>query len=98
MSSQDRSRKTSTGPNARPRDETIAQTGAGIPDDTGADNPDLAQAESEAEDPGNRVFKSPGQKRKEDAPERLSDQEPVEGDREKIEHELQRQSDKQRKR
>jgi hypothetical protein len=24
----------STGPNARPRDETIAQTGPGIPDDT----------------------------------------------------------------
>jgi hypothetical protein len=26
----------STGPNARPRDETIAQTGPGIPDDTSA--------------------------------------------------------------
>ena len=26
----------STGPNSRPRDETIAQTGPGIPDDTSA--------------------------------------------------------------
>ncbi|HYD99328.1 MAG TPA: hypothetical protein VEH84_08090 [Alphaproteobacteria bacterium] len=26
----------SNGPNARPRTETIAQTGAGIPDDTGS--------------------------------------------------------------
>ncbi|HEY8575777.1 MAG TPA: hypothetical protein VIL88_05490 [Devosia sp.] len=27
--------KTSTGPNDRPRNDTIAQTGAGLPDDTG---------------------------------------------------------------
>jgi hypothetical protein len=26
----------STGPNSRPRDETIGQTGSGIPDDSGA--------------------------------------------------------------
>jgi hypothetical protein len=26
--------KTSTGPNARPKDETIAQTGPGLPNDT----------------------------------------------------------------
>ena len=31
-----RSKPDSTGPNARPRDETIAQTGPGIPDDTSA--------------------------------------------------------------
>jgi hypothetical protein len=29
-----REKPDSTGPNARPRDETIAQTGPGIPDDT----------------------------------------------------------------
>lgn len=28
--------KRSTGPNARPKDETIAQTGPGLPDDSGA--------------------------------------------------------------
>ena len=28
-------RPDSTGPNARPRDDTIAQTGEGIPDDSG---------------------------------------------------------------
>lgn len=28
-------RPDSTGPNARPRDETIGQTGEGIPDDSG---------------------------------------------------------------
>ena len=31
-----RAKPDSTGPNARPRDETIAQTGPGIPDDTSA--------------------------------------------------------------
>ncbi len=31
-----KSKPDSTGPNARPRDETIAQTGPGIPDDTSA--------------------------------------------------------------
>ena len=29
-----RSKPDSTGPNSRPRDETISQTGPGIPDDT----------------------------------------------------------------
>lgn len=31
-----RERPDSTGPNARPRDGTIAQTGEGVPDDTSA--------------------------------------------------------------
>ena len=39
--------KRSIGPNARPRDETIAQTGEGLPDDTGGP-PDEAQEVDEA--------------------------------------------------
>lgn len=37
----------STGPNARPRDETIAQTGEGLPDDSGRppeDTPEVDEA------------------------------------------------------
>ena len=39
--------KRSTGPNARPKDETIAQTGEGLPDDTG-ERPEDAQEVDEA--------------------------------------------------
>ena len=39
--------KRSTGPNARPKDETIAQTGEGLPDDSGGP-PEDAQKVDEA--------------------------------------------------
>ena len=96
MAKQDRTRKLSTGPNARPKDETIAQTGGGIPDDSGADNRDIAEEAANADEPG-RVFKRPGGQHKAAEPGKGEDYEPVEGDREKIDRELQRQSDKQRK-
>lgn len=97
MAKQDRSRKLSTGPNARPKDETIAQSGGGIPDDTGAGNPDIAEEAAKGGEPG-RLFKRPGRQNKSAEPGKGKDEEPVEGDRETIERELQRQSDKQRKR
>lgn len=40
--------KRSTGPNARPKDETIAQTGEGLPDDSGGVPQDVEEAEVKA--------------------------------------------------
>ena len=96
MTKKDRSRKISTGPNARPKDETIAQSGGGIPDDTGAGNSDIAEEAANAAE-ADRLFKRPGGQRKAAEPGKGKDEEPVEGDRETIERELRRQSDKQRK-
>lgn len=42
------SEKRSTGPNARPKNETIAQTGEGLPDDTGRLPPGTMEADEEA--------------------------------------------------
>ena len=49
--------KRSTGPNARPKDETIAQTGEGLPGDTGGPPEDVQKIDEAAvrrslDDPG----------------------------------------------
>lgn len=40
--------KRSTGPNARPKNETIAETGEGLPDDSGRLPEDVTNADEEA--------------------------------------------------
>lgn len=42
------SEKKSTGPNARPKNETIAQTGEGLPDDSGRIPGDVMNADERA--------------------------------------------------
>ena len=98
MANQNRTRKISTGPNARPRDETIAQTGGGIPDDTGARNPDLAEEATRGEEAAKQLFKRRGEARGTPDEGKFAHQQPVEGGRGLIERELDRSSGKQRKR
>lgn len=93
MTPKRRSTRISTGPNARAKDETIAQTGPGIPDDTGAANPNLDQA-AQAERSVNHVFGRPAAagkpSRGRDHKEAPRQADPPEGDRSTIERELKR--------
>ncbi|MCT8266289.1 hypothetical protein NYQ83_03305 [Afifella sp. JA880] len=75
--------KISTGPNARPRGETIASTGAGIPDEA-AGPADVSERRKEKEEA------RPADHPKE-APAHQLQQEPAEGSRDVVEQELERQ-------
>lgn len=89
-----RSDKLSTGPNARPKDESIAQTGSGIPDDAGALNRDLDEA-ARSDREADEVFEK-GKRRDDNEPGRRQP-DTAEGDRDRVERELARQSDQKKR-
>lgn len=85
--------KISTGPNARPKDETLAQTGGGLPDDTGPLPDDIAREADEVTPSGKAVSKKPPpDKQQEGPPPHRLQEDPPEGSREEVDDALEQQS------
>jgi hypothetical protein len=78
--------KFSNGPNDRPKNETIAQSGPGLPDDSGGLPEGIDDLDPEAV---KQALSNP-------PPHKLQ-QEPAEGSREVVDRELKRQAEKDRR-